>query len=284
MRVLKKIRDVLFGSLIMMVLCAAPVLAGGPTEEPEVIEDVQQTEEDTQTGMDSQSEYTISYGIYTVRIDLGEQWAGAKFYLDTDSGRVEYVADLLGGVSFKVADASENYTLSPKIQAPPSTDQEMDEVLQNQPSDSDIDSTENVEVFDGNSIGSMQESAPDISETVGEGSETESEESAATYESESNQESELNSQNSNGDISHADPVTETEEVLNITIIILSVIAIGAVLGLVISRVSAAVKRKREEKELKLEEAAEAEAKEESMDESEDAEEDDDEEEEEEDEI
>ena len=277
MKGFKRVRDVLFGSLLFLLLYVTPVSAGGPTEQPEDAVISQQSEE---TGSSEQeflsSNDSESIEIYTIRIDLGEQWAGAKFYLDTDSGRTEYVADLLGGISFKVTDASESYTISPKIQAPPSLEQEIENTEEESSTvKEDVDSTENVGVVDGSSIGSIDESSVPIEEAKEENTLTE----ISNVQNDSQMQTQQNNDTVN-DIVNTDPVKETLDVLEIVIIVLFVIAIGAILGLVISRIMSAVRKKKAEKEQVQEEPVGEVVEEEDVEETNDEEE----EEEEEDEI
>lgn len=272
---LGKIRNIIFSTMITMLLLVTPVLAGGPMDEPTDTESV--TESETITEESSVAEETGSdTGIYMIRIDLGEQWAGAKFYLDTDSGRTEYVADLLGGISFKVTDASESYTLSPKIQAPPSSEQEIGNTEEESSTvKEDVDSTENVGVVDGSSIGSIDESSVPIEEAKEENTLTE----ISNVQNDSQMQTQQNKDTVN-DIVNTDPVKETLDVLEIVIIVLFVIAIGAILGLVISRIMNAVRKKKAEKEQVQEEPVGEVVEEEDVEETNDEEE----EEEEEDEI
>ena len=277
MKGFKRVRDVLFGSLLFLLLYVTPVSAGGPTEQPEDAVISQQSEETGSSEQEIQSSNdSESIEIYTIRIDLGEQWAGEKFYLDTDSGRIEYVADLLGGISFKVTDASESYTLSPKIQAPPSLEQEIGNTEEESSTvKEDVDSTENVGVVDGSSIGSIDESSVPIEEAK--------EENTLTETSNVQNDSQIQTQQNNdtvNDIVNTDPVNETLDVLEIVIIVLFVIAIGAILGLVISRIMSAVRKNKAEKEQVQEEPVGEVVEEEDVEETNDEEE----EEEEEDEI
>lgn len=261
MKMLGKIRNIIFGTIITMLLLVTPVFAGGPMDEPTDTESV--TESETITEESSVAEETGSdTGIYTIRIDLGEQWASAKFYLDTDSGRTEYIADLLGGVSFKATAASESYTLSPKIQAPPSNNQEMEETNSTVEGSDSIDSTEIVEVIDGSLLESSNQS-----QMIEEESETDS--SEILSEETQEESSEVVSQNNTANT--ISPISKTNEILNIVIIILGVVAIGAILGLVISRIISSVKQNKEKKKESAEEKdvdGEEEAQEENAEEDE----------------